>query len=245
MSRPELRRDNLVVGTRVIIPQEADLRGDISIGSGTVIHPKATILALQGPISIGSDCIIEETAVIVNRSRNLLKIGDSNLFEVGCRIEASVIGSNNIFEVRSKVASNVAVGSFCTIGAGCTVVPQPLLREDLSSIFDDGDEDEQGSLKTTGDDNAETDEDVANVQSDEIRDELPDRTVVFGADCKRRLWSGEGAQQQAALHAKHLEYLRELIPRVHKLKIVQGVRAPSGQTLTSTSTASSSTSATA
>jgi len=67
------------------------LRGQISIGSGklpyqwlisslilsrltssphfagTVIHPRATILALQGPIVIGKNCIVEELAVILNR----------------------------------------------------------------------------------------------------------------------------------------------------------------------------------
>lgn len=201
------RRDNLVVGTRVIIAHDADLRGEISIGSGTVIHPKATILALQGPISIGSDCIIEETAVIVNRRSDPLKIGDENLFEVGCRIEAASIGSYNVFEVRSKVAQNVAIGSYSVVGAGCIVLPKPITDEQLARIFDDEGESREGQ------------------EEEQVIENLPDRTVVYGSDSKRRLWSGEGAQQQSALHAKHLEYLRDAIPRVHKLKIVQGVRA--------------------
>ncbi|CBQ73727.1 related to Dynactin 6 [Sporisorium reilianum SRZ2] len=221
-------RDNLTVGTRVVIAQDADLRGEISVGSGTVIHPKATILALQGPISIGSNCIIEETAVIVNRRSAPIRIGDNNLFEVGCRIEAASIGSYNVFEVRSKVASNVAIGSYSVVGAGCTVLPKPISDDQLAGIFD---EDEDGNQRESeaveGEDAAAESGPISKTAREEqVFEQLPDQTVVYGADSRRRLWSGEGAQQQAALHAKHLEYLRDAIPRVHKLKIIQGVRAP-------------------
>ncbi len=217
------RRDNLVVGTRVVIAQDADLRGEISVGSGTVIHPKATILALQGPISIGSNCIIEETAIIVNRRSTPIKIGDNNLFEVGCRIEAAGVGSHNVFEMRSRVAHNVKVGSYSIVGAGCIVLPRPIEQEDLESIFDD-DEDEAQKVSDTRKGDAESAKELKKEEA-EVFETLPDLTVVYGSDNKRRLWSGEGAQQQAALHAKHLEYLRDAIPRTHKLKIIQGVRA--------------------
>lgn len=38
------------------------------LGTGTIVHPKATIFAIAGPILIGANCIIEEAAIIVNRS---------------------------------------------------------------------------------------------------------------------------------------------------------------------------------
>lgn len=57
----------LHVGSRVTIAQDCDLRGDITIASGTVIQPKCSILATDGPIEIGPDCIVEEMVVIVNR----------------------------------------------------------------------------------------------------------------------------------------------------------------------------------
>lgn len=217
---PAHRRDNLTVGTRVIIAQDADLRGEISVGSGTVIHPKATILALQGPISIGSNCIIEETAVIVNRKSIPIRIGDNNLFQVGCRIEAASVGSYNVFEVRSRVAQNVKVGSYSVVGAGCMVLPKPIDDAQLAEIFND-DEDETIS----GAEAVDAEGKGGKREEEEVFEELPDQTIIYGADSKRRLWSGEGAQQQAALHAKHLEYLRDSIPRTHKLKIIQGVRA--------------------
>lgn len=72
---------------------------------GTIVHPKATIFAIAGPIVIGMGCIIEEGAIIVNRyvlikrstssythiypsctrRKEVMKIGDENLFEIGCR----------------------------------------------------------------------------------------------------------------------------------------------------------------
>lgn len=71
--------------------------------TGTIVHPKATIFAIAGPIVIGSGCIIEEGAIVVNRfvqcgyivpnlrrnalsrRKEVMRIGDDNLFEIGCR----------------------------------------------------------------------------------------------------------------------------------------------------------------
>ena len=64
----------------------ATTRGNISIGSGTVVHPRAIIHALGGgEIEIGTECIIEEFAQIVHRDKGKMVIGDRNLFEAGCR----------------------------------------------------------------------------------------------------------------------------------------------------------------
>lgn len=233
------RRDNLVVGTRVVIAADADLRGEISVGSGTVIHPKATILALQAPISIGSNCIIEETAVIVNRRSTPIKIGDNNLFEVGCRVEAAGVGNHNVFEIKCRVASNITVGSHCVVGAGCSVLPKPIADGELEKLFDH-DEAESPKEQAVGTEAETGAQSIDNPNKDEgdkqVLETLPDQTVVYGADSKRRLWNGEGAQQQAALHAKHLEYLRDAIPRLHKLKIIQGIRAPADTTASSATT---------
>ena len=68
-----------------MVCQDVELKGDITVGSGitvqklgracihgwhgtgTIVHPKATIFAIAGPIVIGANCIIEEAAIIVNR----------------------------------------------------------------------------------------------------------------------------------------------------------------------------------
>jgi dynactin-6 len=50
-----------------MVCNECELRGDITIGSMTVIHPRASIIAEAGPIIIGECNIVEEQARIVNR----------------------------------------------------------------------------------------------------------------------------------------------------------------------------------
>jgi dynactin-6 len=41
--------------------------GNVTIGTGTVVHPKAKIIAEAGPIIIGENNLIEEQVVIINR----------------------------------------------------------------------------------------------------------------------------------------------------------------------------------
>lgn len=59
--------DNLKIAKGSVVCAEADLRGDITIGSNTIIHPKVRIFAYGGPIIIGDGCLIEEQTVIMNR----------------------------------------------------------------------------------------------------------------------------------------------------------------------------------
>lgn len=50
-----------------VVCEESTLRGYITIGAKTVIHPRASIIAEAGPIIIGEGNIVEEMAVIANR----------------------------------------------------------------------------------------------------------------------------------------------------------------------------------
>ncbi|KAJ3994013.1 hypothetical protein F5050DRAFT_1777583 [Lentinula boryana] len=52
-----------------------------------------------------------------------MRIGDDNLFEIGCRIEAPSIGSFNTFSTRSRVHHTVRISSFCVVGASCVLAP--------------------------------------------------------------------------------------------------------------------------
>lgn len=58
---------SIKVGVGAIVCEEAILKGDITIGSRTVVHPRASIIAEAGPIIIGEGNIIEEMATIMNR----------------------------------------------------------------------------------------------------------------------------------------------------------------------------------
>ena len=51
---------NIKIAAGAIVCNECELKGDISIGSKTVIHPKARIIAEAGPIIIGKLIVICE-----------------------------------------------------------------------------------------------------------------------------------------------------------------------------------------
>ncbi|EMD35252.1 hypothetical protein CERSUDRAFT_116066 [Gelatoporia subvermispora B] len=120
---PPAMRDKITIHSRAVVPQDAELKGDITIGAGTIVHPKATIFAAAGPIVIGSGCILEEAVILVNRRKEVMRIGDDNLFEVGCRVESPSIGNMNTISARARVHHTVRISSYCFIGAGCLLVP--------------------------------------------------------------------------------------------------------------------------
>ncbi|KAF8134621.1 trimeric LpxA-like protein [Boletus edulis] len=129
-------RDKFTIHSKAVVCQDVDLKGDITIGPGSVIHPKATIFALGGPIVIGSGCIIEEAAVIVNRHKEVMRIGDNNLFEIGCRVESPSIGNNNTISTRARVHHTVRISNYCVIGVGCLVVPtQDETLDEYTSVY--------------------------------------------------------------------------------------------------------------
>ncbi len=50
---------------------------------------------------------------------------------------------------------------------------------------------------------------------DEIID---DYTTIYGPDAQRRVWSGRGKAQEADLRKKHVEYLRDTLPKFNRLR---------------------------
>ncbi|KAF8886940.1 hypothetical protein BD779DRAFT_541809 [Infundibulicybe gibba] len=104
MAEPRLfSRDKFTIHSKAVVCQDVELKGDITIGSGTIVHPKATIFAIAGPIVIGTGCIIEEGAIIVNRRKGIMRIGDDNLFEIGCRVESPSVENFNTISTRARV----------------------------------------------------------------------------------------------------------------------------------------------
>ncbi|KAI9222132.1 trimeric LpxA-like protein [Blastocladiella britannica] len=157
-----------------IVCQDAELRGAITLGVGTVIHPKAKIISTAGgPILIGRNNIIEEGVTIINSSTSGMVIGDDNLFEVNCYVASKYIGHYNIVEPRAHIGENTSIGENCVIGAMCSTA------------------------------------------TDEV---IPSNTVIFGSDNQRRMQRPEAADERAMLHARHLEYLREILPKFNHTK---------------------------
>jgi dynactin-6 len=127
------------------------------------------------------------------RKKEIMRIGDDNLFEIGSResyniiicippalthilgIECPFIGSSNTISTRTRVHHTVSMGSYCVISPGVLLAPT----------------------------------------EDEV---LPDYTVVYGPSAERRTWSGRGKVQEADLRKKHADYLKETLPKFNRLR---------------------------
>lgn len=94
---------------------------EIKIGKSSIVHPQAKINALNGPIIIGERNLIEERSVIINENKEVMIIGDDNVFEVGCEIKARMVGSNCIFGIKSRIGAAVSVEDGVVLASKCEV----------------------------------------------------------------------------------------------------------------------------
>ncbi|XP_041315251.1 dynactin subunit 6 [Pyrgilauda ruficollis] len=67
----EKAQKSVKIAPGAVVCVESEIRGDVTIGPRTVIHPKARIIAEAGPIVIGEGNLIEEQALIINGSVRL------------------------------------------------------------------------------------------------------------------------------------------------------------------------------
>ncbi|KAG8751332.1 hypothetical protein FRC14_007985 [Serendipita sp. 396] len=116
-------KDKFTIHSKAVVCQDVEMRGDITIGAGSVVHPKAAIFALGGPIVVGMNCILEEGTILVNRRKEVMRIGDDNLFEIHCRVESPSIGDFNTISTKARVHHTVRLSNYCVVGAGCLVAP--------------------------------------------------------------------------------------------------------------------------
>ncbi|XP_076244419.1 dynactin subunit 6 [Calliopsis andreniformis] len=138
MSSSVSRRSNLKIAYGALVCEESILKGDITIGPKTVIHPRASIIAEAGPIIIGEGNIIEEMATITNRlppdapestTIPVQIVGSYNVFETDCVCEASKVGDNNILESKAFVGRDVELTNGCVIGAACSLTESETIPE--------------------------------------------------------------------------------------------------------------------
>ncbi|KAL7058086.1 hypothetical protein AAHC03_016597 [Spirometra sp. Aus1] len=117
-----MSRKDVKIAPGAVVCSESELQGDISIGTRTVIHPKARIIAECGPIKIGESNLIEERVEIINNVPNsVMIVGDFNVFEVGARCQSREVGDSNVFESKCFVGPKVRISNGCIIGAMCNV----------------------------------------------------------------------------------------------------------------------------
>ncbi|GES78129.1 trimeric LpxA-like protein [Rhizophagus clarus] len=154
------------IGKNAVVCKDIEVKGEVHIGAGTILHPQCKILAVGGPIIFGQNNIVEENVTIINKSQTTLTIGNENVFEVGCYVEGTKIGNRNIVEAKARVLGSTSLGDNCVIGAVCST------------------------------------------KKDEV---IPDNTVIFGDHHNRRTQTASA--NQSSLHTRHLEYLREVLPK--------------------------------
>ena len=63
-------KGSVKISTGAVVCNESELRGDITIGARTVIHPKAKIIAESGPIIIGNRRIPEKNCIILRQEKS-------------------------------------------------------------------------------------------------------------------------------------------------------------------------------
>jgi len=121
--------NSIKIGKDCVVCEQAEIKGDVTIGNGCIIHPKARIIAEAGPIILGEGNLIEEYSLIWNRpaegvvgSTPIMIIGAFNNFEVYSHCEALKVGDHNVFESKSFAGREVVVTDQCVIGAGCRIV---------------------------------------------------------------------------------------------------------------------------
>ncbi|GFV23778.1 dynactin subunit 6 [Trichonephila clavipes] len=129
-------KSKIIIAPGAVVCKESELVGEITIGSRTVIHPKAHIIAEAGPIVIGESNLIEEQVQIINKSKNKdsdvqtpMVIGANNVFEVGAYVESVKIGDNNVLESKCIVGKHTQLTSGCVIGAKCELTCNEIIPE--------------------------------------------------------------------------------------------------------------------
>ena len=126
---------SLTIAPGAIVCNESHLIGEISIGTRSVVHPKAQIIAEAGPIIIGENNMIEERAKIINakdpngETTKVMIIGNNNVFEVDSTSYALKIGDYNNLESKSTVGKSTVLTNGCIIGAGCRLLTEEVLPE--------------------------------------------------------------------------------------------------------------------
>eukprot|EP00698_Gefionella_okellyi_P019429 TRINITY_DN5952_c0_g1_i1.p1 TRINITY_DN5952_c0_g1~~TRINITY_DN5952_c0_g1_i1.p1 ORF type:complete len:180 (-),score=29.72 TRINITY_DN5952_c0_g1_i1:306-797(-) len=112
-----------------IVCLDAEVSGNVVIGDGCMIQPRASIIASGGAIVLGCGNIVEERALLATSEDFVLKIGNHNVFEVACRVESRSIGDANIIEPRAVLSPGSVIGSGCVIGAGVIIPPNAIIRD--------------------------------------------------------------------------------------------------------------------
>ncbi|TKS68111.1 Dynactin subunit 6 [Collichthys lucidus] len=218
MADKQSGQKSVKIAAGAVVCVESEIRGDVTIGPRTVVHPKARIIAEAGPIVIGEGNLIEEQALIINGypenitpdsevEPKTMTVGMNNVFEVGCVSQALKIGDNNVIESK---------GGMCVCVCVCVCVCERENNPHLLTIkvtlsvkhpllccpADVG----RNVILTSGCIIGA----FCQVNTCEV---IPENTVIYGSGCMRRVQT-ERPQPQTL----QLDFLMKILPNYHHLK---------------------------
>jgi dynactin 6 len=106
------------LASSLTIAEHASLTGThlITLGSNTVVHPRAKFSSAHAPITVGSNCIICERSSIGFQSeaapneRQGVVIQNGVVIEVGAVVEAKTVGDGTVIEVQAKIGKGAVLG---------------------------------------------------------------------------------------------------------------------------------------
>lgn len=122
-----------------------------------------------------------------------MRIGDSNLLEIGCRGYPLHSAHFLVLIYPELGVECPSIGEMNTVGARARI--HHTVRLTNHCVIGAGC--------------------MVVPSEDEV---LDDFTVVYGPTAERRTWSGRGKIQEADLRQKHVEYLREMLPKFNRLR---------------------------
>ncbi|XP_054165489.1 dynactin subunit 6-like [Oppia nitens] len=183
---------------------------NVKISIGSIVCCEET--TLLGDITIGAKTVIHPTAVI-DATKGPVVIGESNLIEERVHIintctQPLIIGSHNVFEVGSHCQSQ-HVGDHNVLESKCRVGSKTLLSNGCVI----------GAMCC--------------VDCDQL---LPENTVIFGTDCRRRTQNEKPTQQ-----TYQLDFLSKILPnyqRIEKPNFKSNTQTNTAMTTSTSSTAS-------
>jgi dynactin-6 len=113
------------LSSTLIIADSAQLIGThlITIGSNSVIHPRAKLNSSNAPITIGNSCIISERCQIgiqtgdEDGEEEGVRLDNGIVVEVGAVIEARRIGEGCLIEVNARIGRGAVLGKVCVFSS--------------------------------------------------------------------------------------------------------------------------------
>ncbi|EKD14811.1 transferase hexapeptide domain protein [Drepanopeziza brunnea f. sp. 'multigermtubi' MB_m1] len=133
------------LSSSLVIAEQAQLVGTelITLGSDTIIHPRAKLNSSFAPITVGRQCIICERSQIglqsdpPDEAKYGVVLEDGVVVELGAVVEARRIGEGTVIEVNAKVGKGAMLGKHCKIGPLCEVTDGEVLP-DYTVLYGDG-----------------------------------------------------------------------------------------------------------